>query len=124
MEDSGRGGYGESGTTVDPIAGEVDKRLCFAHADLWRRVLDPCADDLESLQACSWREGFHEKGIGGFYRERVVPEVYDAVIGSVLTIIKRLDLRYETPDEGVRCVTRGRPILFVNRDVESRRMTA
>lgn len=112
MEDSSSGGHGEPGTTVDAVTGEADKRLCFAHADLWRRILDPCEDDLESLQACSRSEGFQEKGVGGFYRGMVAPKVYDAVIGSVLLIIKRLDLRYETPDEGVRYVTRGRPMIL------------
>lgn len=35
----------------------------------------------------------------------VAPEVYDAVLGAVLTAIKRLDLRYTygNPEEGGRC---------------------
>lgn len=39
------------------------------------------------------------------YRDAVAPEVYDAVLGAVLTAIKRLDLRYTygTPEEGGRC---------------------
>lgn len=38
------------------------------------------------------------------YRDVVAPEVYDAVLGAVLTAIKRLDLRYTygTPEEGGR----------------------
>lgn len=42
------------------------------------------------------------------YKDAVTPEVYDAVLGSVLTAIKRLDLRYTygTPEEGGRCETR------------------
>lgn len=41
------------------------------------------------------------------YRDTVAPEVYDAVLGAVLTAIKRLDLRYThgTPEEGGRCET-------------------
>lgn len=39
------------------------------------------------------------------YRDVVAPEVYDAVLGAVLTAIKRLDLRYTygTPEDGGRC---------------------
>ena len=110
MEEPGNG-FGETNSAavhwvapVNPITGVADKRLCFAQADLWRRVLDPGADDLEPLQAWSWRKGIQETAVGVVYREVVAPEVYDAVVGSVLTIIKRLDLRYETPEESVRWV--------------------
>lgn len=39
------------------------------------------------------------------YWDVVAPEVYDAVLGSVLTAVKRLDLRYTygSPEEGGRC---------------------
>lgn len=39
------------------------------------------------------------------YRDVVAPEVYDAVLGAVLTAVKRLDLRYTygSPEEGGRC---------------------
>lgn len=45
--------------------------------------------------------------VSAAYRDAVAPEVYDAVLGAVLTAIKRLDLRYTygTPEEGGRCVT-------------------
>ena len=52
----------------------------------------------------------HDAGAGAAvsvsaaYRDAVAPEVYDAVLGAVLTAIKRLDLRYTyaTPEEGGR----------------------
>lgn len=44
------------------------------------------------------------------YRNAVAPEVYDAVLGAVLTAIKRLDLRYTygAPEEGGRYGADGR----------------
>lgn len=46
-------------------------------------------------------------GVSGvLYRDAIAPEVYDAVLGAMLTAVKRLDLRYTygTPEEGGRCV--------------------
>lgn len=110
MEDSG-GGYGEGSSPtvvrwvapVDPITGEADTRLCFLYADLWRRVVDPGMEDLEPLQAWSLEGAGHDERAAAVYRERVAPQVYDAVIGSVLSVVQRLDLRYETSDQGGRC---------------------
>eukprot|EP00903_Cladosiphon_okamuranus_P011333 g10683.t1 len=120
METPG-GGFDESGepnpapfrwvAPVDPVTGAVDTRLCFVYADLWRRVLSPEDGELEPLQA--WGVARAEESRAGAgssvlaaYRDVVAPEVYDAVLGAVLTAIKRLDLRYTygTPEEG------GRPI--------------
>lgn len=116
MEYSG-GGYeeGSSSSTparwvapVDPITGVADTRLCFLYADLWRRVVDPGTDGLEPLQAWALGggRGRMELGVAALYRDRVAPEIYDAVLGAMLTAVKRLDLRYtfETPEEGSRCV--------------------
>lgn len=60
MENPG-GGFDEEGepntapvrwvAPVDPITGEVDARLCFLYADLWRRVMSPETEELEPLQA-------------------------------------------------------------------------
>eukprot|EP00752_Nemacystus_decipiens_P003549 g3275.t1 len=120
METPG-GGFDESGepnpspvrwvAPVDPVTGVVDTRLCFLYAHLWRRVVSPEPGELEPLQA--WEAGAEARAgagaaasVSGAYRDAVAPEVYDAVLGAVLTAVKRLDLRYTygTPGEG------GRPI--------------
>lgn len=87
---------------VDPETGDADTRFCFIYAELWRRVIGPTLVDLEFLQA--WTAGGRELGVAVLYRERVAPDVYDAVLGAVLTAVKRLDLRYtyDTPEGGSR----------------------
>lgn len=82
---------------VDPITGQADTRLCFLYADMWRRVLDPRREDLAPLVGVGVTVG-----LGSGYAEEVAPEVYDAVLSSVMSIVKKLDLRYETSDEGGR----------------------
>lgn len=92
---------------VDPVTGKPDTRLCFLYADMWRRVIDPGSSELEPLQAWVFRGGAataDEGRVGAIQRERVAPEVYDAVLGSVLMVLKRLDLGYDTSEEGGRCV--------------------
>lgn len=112
----GGNGEGSSGANarwaapVDPDTGEADTRFCFIYAELWRRVVNPTMVDTEFLQA--WTavgagRGMHEEelAVAVLYRERVAPDVYDAVLGAVLTAVKRLDLRYtyDTPEGGGRC---------------------
>ncbi|CAM9233124.1 unnamed protein product [Ectocarpus fasciculatus] len=97
---------------VDPVTGAVDARLCFLYADLWRRVVNPASAELEPLQA--WeavpRLGAVAAAVSGvsgvLYRDAIAPEVYDAVLGAMLTAVKRLDLRYTygTPEEGGRAI--------------------
>lgn len=84
---------------VDPLTGEADTRLCFMYAEMWRRVLDPQKDYLETLVALP-------EGLCRRYAENIAPVVYDCVLSSVLAVVKRLDLRYETSEESGRCVQR------------------
>lgn len=83
---------------VDPVTGEADTRLCFLYADMWRRLLDPGEDDLENFVVAGATGGLGVRGYG----RTVAPEVYDAMLSSILSVVKRLDLRYETSDEGGR----------------------
>ena len=116
----GGSGEGSSGANarwaapIDPDTGEADTRFCLIYAELWRRVVHPTMADLEFLQAWTavgggrgahGEEEEEELGVAVLYRERVAPDVYDAVLGAVLTAVKRLDLRYtyDTPGGGGRC---------------------
>lgn len=109
---SGPGANARWAAPVDLDAGEPDTRFCFIYAELWRRVVNPTMADLEFLQAWTAVGGRgrgardkEELGVAVLYREGVAPDVYDAVLGAVLTAVKRLDLRYtyDTPEGGGRC---------------------
>lgn len=82
---------------VNPVTGEADTRLCFLYADMWRRVLDPGDGGMENVVKLP-------DGPCLDYAEEVAPDVYDFVLTSVLSVVKRLDLRYEKSDEGGRRV--------------------
>lgn len=87
----------------DSATAAAESRLCFIYADLWRRVVDPGMEEFEALQDF-FEAGEEEAGtvvtVAVAYWERVAPEVYDALLGSLLTVVKRLELGYKTSDDG------------------------
>ncbi|CAM9437887.1 unnamed protein product, partial [Discosporangium mesarthrocarpum] len=79
---------------VDPVTGEADTRLCFLYAEMWAEILHPSGEEADRLL----------RSFGGIqcYKSMVSPVVYNEVISSVTTIIRRLDLRYSSSNEGSR----------------------